>query len=380
MTVAFNRPQSSNALRVDQNTIRRRGTGLRALNHLKAFLGYTLFTPLTSQGEVYLMDIKGRVVHEWKLPYPPGSYGYLLPNGNLFYNGKIQESQSRFPLWKLFKGGVVLEVDRHSNIVWEYHHPDHHHDACRLQNGNTLILCLEKIPRSLAAQVKGGIPDTEAEGEMYADVIHEVTPGGEIIWSWHAYEHLDPKTDSINPQDPRHEWTHGNSVRELADGNIVLSFRNISTVVIVDRTTGNILWKLGKEVLAQQHFPHELPNGNLLIFDNGAHRSHTALNYSRVIEVDRQTQEIVWEYADNPPQNFFSPYISGAQRLPNGNTLITEGSFGRLFEVTSDGEVVWEYVNPYFGVRSTDLAPVAGGEQNSVFRAFRYTREEIPWL
>ena len=148
----------------------------------------------------------------------------------------------------------------------------------------------------------------------------------------------------------------------------------------VDRTTGNILWKLGKEVLAQQHFPHELPNGNLLIFDNGAHRQHTALNYSRVIEVDRQTQNIVWEYTDNPPQNFFSPYISGAQRLPNGNTLITEGSFGRLFEVTSDGEVVWEYVNPYFGVRSTDSAPVAGGEQNSVFRAFRYTREEIPWL
>ena len=235
MTVAFNRPQSSNTLRVDQNTIRRRGVGLRALNHLKAFLGYTLFTPLTSQGEVYLMDIKGRVVHEWKLPYPPGSYGYLLPNGNLFYNGKIQESQSRFPLWKLFKGGVVLEVDRHSNIVWEYHHPDHHHDACRLRNGNTLILCLEKIPRSLAAQVKGGIPNTETDGEMYADVIHEVTPDGEIIWSWHAYEHLDPETDSINPQDPRYEWTHGNSVRELADGNIVLSFRNISTVVIVDR-------------------------------------------------------------------------------------------------------------------------------------------------
>lgn len=365
---------------VDQNTIRRRGTGLIAIDHLKVFPGYTLLTPLTGRGEVYLMDLKGRVVHEWHLPYAPGPYGYLLPNGNLFYNGKVPEASSRFPLWSQFKGGVVLEVNDRSEIVWEYHHPDHHHDACRLRNGNTLILCLENIPKSLVSQVQGGIPNTEIDGEMYADVIHEVTPGGEIIWSWHAYEHLDPAVDTINLQDPRHEWTHGNSVRELADGNLVLSFRNLSTVVIIDRSTGQIIWRLGREVLAQQHFPHELPNGNLLIFDNGAHRQNTALNYSRVIEVDRQTQAIVWEYSDNPPQNFFSPYISGAQRLPNGNTLITEGCFGRLFEVTSEGEVVWEYINPHFGERSTDLDLISRGEQNSVFRAFRYTREEIPWL
>ncbi len=368
--------------RVDQNTIRRRGTGLRALDHYRLFPGYTLFTPLTGQGKVYLIDLKGRIVHEWTLPYPPGPYGYLLPNGNLLYNGKLPESSTRFPLWALFKGGVVAEVDFKGNIVWEYRHPDHHHDACRLRNGNTLILCVEKMPRSLVSHIQGGLPATEANGDMYADVIHEVTPGGEIVWSWHASEHLDPVTDIINPQDHRHEWTHGNSVRELADGNIILSFRNISTVVIVDRISGNVIWKLGNDILAQQHFPHELSNGNILIFDNGAHRSHTALNYSRIIEVNRQTKEIVWEYTDNPPQNFFSPYISGAQRLANGNTLITEGSFGRLFEVTPDGDVVWEYVNPYFGARSPsgEVAAVGRGEQNTVFRAFRYTREEIPWL
>jgi hypothetical protein len=101
-----------------------------------------------------------------------------------------------------------------------------------------------------------------------------------------------------------------------------------------------------------------------------------------VIEVSRQTKEIVWEYVDKPPQNFFSSYISSAQRLPNGNTLIAEGAFGRIFEVTAAGETVWEYVVPYFAPWqvSGEPVPVAHGEQNAIFRAFRYAREQIPWL
>ena len=73
---------------IDQNTIRRRGTGLRVLDPDRAFPGYTLFTPLTGQGDVYLIDLEGQVVHQWTLPYRPGLHGYLLPNGNLFYGGK----------------------------------------------------------------------------------------------------------------------------------------------------------------------------------------------------------------------------------------------------------------------------------------------------
>jgi hypothetical protein len=368
---------------VDQNTIRRRGTGLKAYNPDKAFKGYTLFAPLTGKGEVYLLNLEGEVIHQWNLPYPPGLYGYLLPNGNLFYNGKTPPDDSlRFPLWPAFKSGVVLEADPKGNIIWEYQHPDHHHDGRRLRNGNTILLAIEKIPKSLVPRIKGGVPGTEADGEIYADVLYEVTPGGEIVWTWHAYEHLDPDIFTITPQDHRQEWTHGNTVDELAGGNIIVSFRNISTVAIIDRQTGEIIWTLGDDVLAQQHFPNELPNGNILIFDNGAHRRDTALNYSRVIEVNRETKEIVWQYTDTPPQNFFSSYISGAQRLANGNTLITEGAYGRIFEVTVEGEIVWEYVNPHFAVRNVpgEKALVTRGEQNSVFRAFRYAPEEIPWL
>jgi hypothetical protein len=67
--------------------------------------------------------------------------------------------------------------------------------------------------------------------------------------------------------------------------------------------------------------------------------------------------------------------MGNAQRLPNGNTLITESAFGRFFEVTREGEIVWEYVNPFFG------KPLFGGpatsESNQVFRALRYSAEEI---
>ncbi|MFD1330585.1 aryl-sulfate sulfotransferase [Methylopila musalis] len=366
---------------VDQNTVRRRGVGLRALNADKASPGFTLFAPITGAGQVYLIDLNGEIVHQWNLPHPPGSYGYLLPNGNLFYNGKTTENLDNVPWW--FKGGVVLEAAPSGEIVWEHRHPDHHHDGRRLANGNTVILATERVPADLAARVQGGLPGTElADGGILADVIHEVTPAGEIVWSWHAYEHLDPAVDIITAHDKREEWSHANTVGELANGDFILSFRNLSTVVIVSRATGEIVWKLGREALSHQHYPHELENGNILVFDNGTYRENVALNFSRVVEFDRATKEVVWQYTDTPPQNFFSPYISGAQRLPNGNTLITEGNYGRIFEVTPDREIVWEFVNPHFGTQqiTSDASPAVAGEQNSVFRAFRYAPEQIPWL
>lgn len=111
-----------------------------------------------------------------------------------------------------------------------------------MRNSNRIILAIEKVPQYLVTQIQGGIPNTEVDGkDIYADVVYEVTPQGEIVWTWHAYEHLNPETDIITAQDERHEWSHGNTVGELADGNIVLSFRNISTVVIVDKNTGEII-------------------------------------------------------------------------------------------------------------------------------------------
>ena len=109
------------------------------------------------------------------------------------------------------------------------------------------------------------------------------------------------------------------------------------------------------------------------MFDNGPHRLDDTFPFSRAIEVNPATNEIVWKYQEARMWNFFSPRISNAERLPNGNTLINEGMFGRFFEVTPQGDVVWEYVNPYFG-------PAAASPRtqfNSVFRVYRYSDEEI---
>lgn len=358
---------------VDQQKIRRNRTGLIAHDPALAQPGYTLFAPMFGDGAVYLIDMAGEVVQRWGMPHRPGLYGYLLDNGNLFYSGKVMDDLDRFEAWRRFKAGAALEVDWHGRVLWQVRHPDHHHDARKLRNGNVLLLCLKPLPAEIARQVQGGLPGSEAEGgNIYADYLVEMTTGGEIVWEWRSWEHLDPETCPMTPQDDRAEWTHGNTVAELPDGNILVGFRNISTVVLVERATGNILWRLGPPTLAQQHDPRPLPNGNVLIFDNGTHRADHPATFSRVIEVDPRSNAIVWQYVDQSLFNFFSPYISGAQRLANGNTLICEGVHGRIFEVTNGGEVVWEYVSPYFF--HEEGRP---GLNNWVFRAFRYTAAEI---
>jgi len=329
---------------------------------------------MNGPGDVYLLNVDGEEVHHWKMPDPPGLYGYLLPNGNLFYGGKLQDDGwDRFQSWKRFKGGVMMEVDWDGNKVWEHRDKDHHHDARRTSSGGAIYLTVELVDEGLAAQVKGGNPITGENG-MWADVIVEVDSTGKRVWEWHAAEHLDLGRDVITFNDSRDEWSHGNTVVPLDNDKVMFSFRNISTVGIIDKGTGDVVWRLGDEILAQQHDPSLLSNGNILVYDNGSHSAHHPLPFSRVVEVDPETNQIVWEYSDNPAYNFFSPYISGARRLPNGNTLITEGMFGRMFQVTTDGDVVWEYINPHF-FEDAENAVV-----NRVFRATHYLPEEISRL
>ena len=356
---------------VEQIRLKRAGTGLRASDPDRAWPGFTLFAPQTAGGIVYLIDLEGKVAHTWRMPYPPGLYGYITERGTLFYNGKTPENSDRFISGKPWKGGVALEADWNGRVLWEVRPPDHHHDGIRLRNGNVLLLCLASLPQELVPKVQGGMAGSEHNGKMYGDYLVEMTTGGRIVWEWRSWEYLDPETDCLTAvQERREEWTHGNGIAELPNGDIVVSFRTISTVIIIDRKTGKIIWKLGAPPLCGQHAPTPLPNGNLLIFDNGPHRLDHPMPFSRVIEVEPATKKIVWEYREKRESDFFSPRISNAQRLPNGNTLICEGDFGRLFEVTVGGEVVWEYVNPYFG-------GLPEAQNNRVFRAYRYSAEEI---
>jgi Arylsulfotransferase (ASST) len=372
---------------VEQNTTKRRGVGLRAFDPERASAGFTLFAPLIwGDGTVYLVDLHGNVVHTWNMPYPPGLSGYLTDRGTLFYNGRTSEESflSRFP----FKGGVVLEADWNGRVLWEVRHPDHHHHGILLRNGNVLLNCMGRVPDDIARQVRGGVeeeafpsgqyaarPKADA-GKMFSDYLAELTPSGQTVWEWRTWEHLDPEADGIKEiQAPRTLWAQGNSVFELPDGDILASYRPTSTVIRISRNTGKIVWKLSSPTVAGQHAPYLLANGNILIFDNGVHRLDDSMPFSRVIEVNPSTNKVEWKYQDRPTWNFFSPRMGNAQRLPNGNTLVCESSFGRFFEVTREGEIVWEYVNPFFGKPFFAGAP--GTEGNLVFRALRYSADEI---
>ena len=365
-------PALETTLTIDQNPIRRRGVGLRGIDQARACPGLTLFAP-SGLSEVFLIDLRGAVVHSWKLPYRPGLYGYLTDRGTLLYNGQIPNET--FLGKSPFMAGSIMEVDWNGSVLWELKRPDHHHDGRLLKNGNLILLCGAELPEDIARRVRGGRAGTEVGGrKIWADSIVEVTKEGKVVWEWKTWEHLDPDADIITAvQDERTEWTHANSVWEDADGSLLVSFRNISTIVRIDRQTGKIVWRLGAPPLSGQHAPYRLPNGNVLLFDNGPHRLDESYPFSRVVEINPATKAIAWKYQEPRTFNFYSPRISNAQRLPNGNTLINEGVFGRFFEVTTDGDVVWEYVNPYFG--PSTAAPKA--QQNAVFRVYRYTEEEI---
>ena len=342
-------------------------TGVTHYVQSNAYNGYTLFTPLGTR-ETMLIDMKGRVVHQWKMPYPPALYGVFLESGNLLYGGHVEKG----PLADLKgAGGELIEVDWNGNAVWNYQDRYLHHSFCRLFNGNTMVLRWVQVPEDIAAKVKGGIPGTEKEGIMWGDSFQEVNPRGKVVWKWLAYEHLDPEKDIICPLCPRSQWTEANSFAILPNGDILASFARLNTICIISKSTGDIKWRWGSGgELGHQNGATILENGNILLFDNGTHCVHFSEGYSRVLEVNPATNKMVWEYKDDPWMAFYSAYMSSCQRLPNDNTLICEAATGRIFEVMKSGRIVWEFVNPF----SASFDPVYG-HNRIIPRAYRYSPE-----
>jgi len=312
----------------------------------KAYNGFTLFAPLGAK-VVALIDMEGRTVHTWKTPYPVGLCGELLPDGNLIYSGYIGNG----PLAELEgASGELLEVDWDGSVVWNYRDLHLHHTFCRMPNGHTMVVRWVEIPRNLATRVKGGIPQTERHGIMWGDCCQELNPRGKVVWEWLSYEHLDPEADAICPLCPRDQWTEADSCTVLPDGDILISFKRINTICLVEKATGDVKWKWGPGELSHQHDARVLENGNILVFDNGFHSRGAGYAFSRVLEVNPVTDNVEWEYRDEAHANvsFYSGFMSSCERLPNCNTLICEAQTGRVFEVNTKGEIVWEFVNPSY--------------------------------
>jgi hypothetical protein len=173
---------------IEQNTLRRRGTGLIAADPAVASAGFTLFAPLTGTGQVYLVDLDGVPVHRWDMPYRPGRYARILPGGNLAYNGTLPGGPALFPMWHKYHGGALCEVAPDGTILREHRDDLHHHDAHHFGDGRILYSAVEPLTAASARAVPGGVPGSEAEG-----------PGGTVYaaTSWPACAASPPSSSSI---------------------------------------------------------------------------------------------------------------------------------------------------------------------------------------
>lgn len=342
-------------------------TGLIHYQRDFACRGYTLFSG-GNPACAYLIDMQGRICKRWREPRGI-SYARLLPNGNLLCRA------SSSPHVQGLRGlngqsPSVFELDWENRVVWEFNDEWLHHDQHRLPNGNTLLVAWRWLPKKIGKRVRGGISKPDDPPQLLADVILEVDPAGAVQREWRSWDHLDVEEDVICPMDHRLEWTHANSIASTPEGDWLVSFRRTHTVAAIDPATGAFRWKWGRGTVYHQHDAKVLPNGNLLLFDNGVHRFQDP-DHSRVVEVDREQNKIVWSYHDEPVFHFYSVMAGSAERLANGNTLICHSSVGRFFEVTHGKEIVWEYVNPFYSSN-----PRLGGMINIVFRAHRYLADD----
>jgi len=384
-------------------------TGVLKYDAEKSYGGYTLFSPMVNSKTTYLIDMEGNIVHKWDAEYAPGAYAILLPNGNLLRGGVLDNNPC--PIGG--SGGIVQEIDWDGNVVWEYTLMTptevQHHCFTRLPNGNTMILAWEfkSIEEAIAkGRNPNTVPASVAVGDkrvtgFWVDFVREVNREGETVWEWHAWEHLGigpTKLDlnyrlpeSMGEVYPNFDWTHFNSVEYVEKTDQVLfSSRNFSEAYLVNYKTGAIEWRWGNKSAYGQgkapswydngdqkmfgnHSATPLENGNIQIFDNGSERPEG--NRSAVIEVNPKTNEIVWEYAATDSSSFFSYRQGSAQRLPNGNVLVTSTHGGHIFEVTSRKQIVWDYVVPIRNgeaVCTIEDGDMHNGVMNMVHRAYRY--------
>ncbi len=385
----------------------------------KAHSSYVIFD--TQDGFTRLIDMNGNQVKFWSGRGMPGEM--IDPaltkgdRGHVFVGERVSESQV---------SDVLRELDWNGNIIWEWGKKApggkarQHHDQARLPNGNTLVL----------AHLIHGVPEI-SDKQVQDSVVYEVTPAGDIAWQWIVSEHLEELgfpahwlrqlkeevkgfglaavliQNNMAPLGANKWFQQGDE--RFHPNNFMISARTANYIAIVDKRTGNIVWRLGPDypgaherskkqftgkiprpvdATSGQHDAHMIGEGfpgagNILVFDNqgpaGYPPNHLDIfEGSRVIEIDPTTKQIVWQYdgscSGRTYWEFFSRHVSSARRLPNGNTLICEGEFGRIFQVTPKGEIVWEYVSPFYDKRpAAECSPGRAGSNQS------YRAQPVPY-
>ena len=259
----------------------------------------------------------------------------------------------------------VIEIDREGNILWEWSVIDHFNEF--------------------------GFTE-ELKNAMYRDPTMRPTGQGDLF-------HIN----CASYVGPNHWYDEGDE--RFNPQNIIMDSRECNIMFIVSHETGEIVWQVGPDftktpelrifgTIVGPHHTHMIPKGlpgegHIMVYDNGGWAGYGAPNQfsktglkvsrrdgSRVVEFDPTTLEIVWECkgeeiggTDAPftTHYFYSPLTSDAQRLPNGNTFICEGTSGRFMEFTPDNELVWEYNYPRLG-------------SGLIYRAYRIPYDWVPQL
>jgi Arylsulfotransferase (ASST) len=399
-------------------------TGVTIYDPARAYNCYVLFgdSSASKTGETHLIDMDGTEVHAWHIGgFPSAMVDPALVDGKRGIIGvQVSHLESKgigvIPgLPDVYQDKEIGLVDWDSNVLWkggsggEGGGLHQHHDWGMLPNGHVLAL----------GSWHHAIADF-GNREMFDDVIYEMDRAGNIVWKWTTSDHLNelgfspeqltlihhaPILDYFHVNDmevvgPNHWFDAGD--KRFAPDNIIISSRNANFTAIIDHKTGEVVWRIGPNYpgrnlllkadtipapvnqISGQHDPRMISEGlpgagNILVFDNQGEAGYPPvaldpLGGTRVLEIDPVKKEIVWEYSarssQQPEWEFYSPIVGSAQRLPNGNTLIDEGTDGRIFQVTRDGDIVWEYVSPYqMPVPVTPLPGRPGIKGNLVYRA-----------
>ncbi len=283
------------------------------------------------EGPFLLIDMDGREVRRWSDSGALVSHAELLPDAGLIvvrFDKQVVrlDSESR-PRW-------VANVRAHHDVAI------HGDDLWTLSRRERPIPALHPTQDILEDTVTVLSLETgEVREELSLLDVVRSSPYRFLLASvaGRAYVAEDGPLDTLHTN---HVSVFDGSLVSVSPlfgaGNVLLSMRHLNAIMILDGSTREVLWIWGPSNLYGQHHPTLLSSGRLLVFDNG-------VASSRVLEVDPLSNEIGWSYAS---ADFHTPLRGSAQRLANGNTLITESDAGRVFEVTTAGDIVWEFVNP----------------------------------
>ncbi len=274
-------------------------------------------------------------------------------------------------------GCGLAKLDLNGNVLWTYDRHTHH--DFDVTDDGTIYVLTHDIRDEAHPQFRHlGSP-------LIEDKLAILSPEGKELAAYSLFDALGD-TPFHRPvttlRDHHGDIFHSNTVHavpagfaehynEVDSGDLMVCLRNTNLVVVVSRDTGRAVWATS----GPWHFPHDpdpLDNGNILIFDNCHTFGTQAL--SRVVEFDPRSSQIEWSFSQaEGSAPLLSQVRSCQQLLANGNVLITESDHGRLLEVTHDGKVVWEYINPIRGGDRDELTPVVSG-------GTRYGYVDLPFL